>query len=122
LNLAVGCHDFLTESRATPQSAAPAMLDIAEFERDEGACDALHAFRAGPQTPVVSDIPTLMFTGEFDVPTHRSYGSAAAASLRNSRIVEIPGAGHGASWVSSAGAPSRATSSPSRSRRSMLDV
>jgi pimeloyl-ACP methyl ester carboxylesterase len=44
---------------------------------------------------VVTDIPTLLITGEFDVPTHRSYGEAAARSLRRSQLVEIPGAGHG---------------------------
>jgi len=95
LNMTVGCHDFVGDSRAAPQSAAPAVLDIAEFERDESVCEALHTFRAGPQTPVVSDIPTLMFTGEFDVPTHRSYGPAAAQSLRNGQVVEVAGAGHG---------------------------
>jgi hypothetical protein len=35
-----------------------------------------------------------MFNGEFDVPTHRSYGPAAARSLRNGHAFEIPGAGH----------------------------
>jgi pimeloyl-ACP methyl ester carboxylesterase len=95
LNMTVGCHDFLAGPPAAQQNKAPAVLDIAEFERDEGVCDALHPFRAGPQTPVVSDIPTLMFTGEFDVPTHRSYGPAAARSLRNGQVVEVQGAGHG---------------------------
>ena len=97
LNLTVGCHDFLTESGATQKGAAPEILDIGVFAPDESVCSALHTFRAGPQAPVVSDIPTLMFTCEFDVPTHRSYGPAAAASLRNSQVVEIPGAGHGES-------------------------
>jgi pimeloyl-ACP methyl ester carboxylesterase len=95
LNMTVGCHDFLTESPRTPQKATPEILDEAEFGRDESVCDALHPFRAGPQAPVVSDIPTLMFTGEFDAVTHRSYGTAASRTLRNSQVVEIPGAGHG---------------------------
>jgi pimeloyl-ACP methyl ester carboxylesterase len=95
LNMVVGCHDFLTESLEKQQNASPAILDEADFERDESVCDALHPFQAGPQAPVVSDIPTLMFTGEFDAVTHRSYGTAAARTLRNSQVVEIPGAGHG---------------------------
>jgi hypothetical protein len=36
-----------------------------------------------------------MFTGEFDVPTHRSYGPAAARSLKNAQVIEVRGAGHG---------------------------
>jgi pimeloyl-ACP methyl ester carboxylesterase len=95
LNMAVGCHDFLTQSTATPKSASLVLLDDVGFARDESVCDALHKFRADTQAPVVSDTPTLMFTHEFDVPTHRSYGTAAARTLRNSQVVEIPGAGHG---------------------------
>jgi pimeloyl-ACP methyl ester carboxylesterase len=94
LNLAVACHDF-SDSGPSRQSATPDILDIGVFERDESVCSALHTFRAGPQAPVVSEIPTLLLTGEFDVPTHRSYGSAAARTLRNSQLVETPGAGHG---------------------------
>jgi pimeloyl-ACP methyl ester carboxylesterase len=95
LNLTVRCHDFLAP--ALHQSAAPAIPELADFELDASVCDALHPFRAGPQAPVVSDIPTLILTGEFDVPTHRSYGPAAARSLRNSQVLEIRGAGHGES-------------------------
>ena len=94
LNLAVGCHDFRGTAEAQ-HSPTPDILDIGVFERDESICDALHTFRAGPQAPVVSDIPALLLTGEFDVVTHRSYGPAAARTLRNSQVVEAPGAGHG---------------------------
>jgi hypothetical protein len=95
LNLTVGCHDYRTESRETQQNAPLAILDTVDLERNQSICDALHPFRAGPQAPVVSDIPTLLLTGEFDVPTHRSSGPAAARTLRNSQVVENPGAGHG---------------------------
>jgi pimeloyl-ACP methyl ester carboxylesterase len=95
LNLAVGCHDFPTESRPAGKGPASEILDIGVFERNESLCSALHMFRAGPQAPVVSDIPTLLRTGEFDAVTHRSFGPAAARTLRNSQVVETPGAGHG---------------------------
>jgi hypothetical protein len=62
-----------------------AIPELADFERDESLCDALHPFRAAPWSAAVSDIPTLIFTGEFDVQTHRSYGAAAARSLRYSQ-------------------------------------
>jgi pimeloyl-ACP methyl ester carboxylesterase len=95
LNLAVGCHDFPTESRATDKGSASEILDIGVFARNESICSALHTFRAGPQAPVVSDIPTLLRTGEFDAVTHRSFGAAAGRTLRNGQVVETPGAGHG---------------------------
>ena len=39
-------------------------------------------------------IPALIFTGEFDIQTHRSNGSIVAGALKNSQLVEIPGAAH----------------------------
>lgn len=96
LNLTVRCHDFSGPKQSTEQTVTSAIPELADFERDESLCDALHPFRAAPWSAAVSDIPTVIFTGEFDVQTHRSYGAAAARSLRNSQVVEIAGAGHGA--------------------------
>jgi pimeloyl-ACP methyl ester carboxylesterase len=63
-------------------------------------CEGLHAFRADPEHAalVESEIPTLIFTGEFDFPTHRSNGEIVRRSLKNSHLAEIPGAGHVQSW------------------------
>ncbi|MCC6617073.1 MAG: alpha/beta fold hydrolase [Anaerolineae bacterium] len=47
--------------------------------------------------PVVSDIPTLVISGEYDPITPPSWGKMVADSLPNSFYYEIPGAGHGAS-------------------------
>jgi pimeloyl-ACP methyl ester carboxylesterase len=56
----------------------------------------MHAFRAKPEhsAPVVSEIPTLIVTGEFDPQTHRSNGPLVQRSLKNSQLADVPGAGH----------------------------
>lgn len=44
--------------------------------------------------PVVSDVPTLVVTGEFDPITPPSYGELAVETLENGYLIEIPGASH----------------------------
>ncbi len=44
--------------------------------------------------PVVSDIPTLIISGEYDPTTPPSFGRQAAANLSHSYVYEIPGQGH----------------------------
>lgn len=80
----------------TSHSGGPAVLGVTDIQTDPSVCDALHPFRAGPEhsQPVVSDLPTLILTGEFDPATHRSNGPFLARTLSNSHVVEIPGAGH----------------------------
>lgn len=60
------------------------------------ACEVWPAKRASPriQEPVTSDIPTLIFTGEFDPVTPTVWGHLAAKTLKNSRVLSVPGAGH----------------------------
>ena len=66
---------------------------------DLAACDAWHPFRAPPELgeAVHSDIPTLIFTGEFDPITPTNYGQSAAVGLSNSYVIDVPGAAHFAS-------------------------
>jgi pimeloyl-ACP methyl ester carboxylesterase len=45
--------------------------------------------------PVVSDIPTLVFSGQLDPVTPPSWGDRAAEYLANSFAYELPGVGHG---------------------------
>ena len=45
--------------------------------------------------PVISDIPTLFISGEFDPVTPRNYADRVAANFRNSYSYTIPGGGHG---------------------------
>lgn len=47
--------------------------------------------------PVVSDVPTLLFSGTLDPITPPAYGIEAAATLSISQHVIVPGVGHGAS-------------------------
>jgi pimeloyl-ACP methyl ester carboxylesterase len=47
--------------------------------------------------PVVSNVPVLIFNGEFDPITPPGWGELAAQTLSKSRVVTFPGIGHGAS-------------------------
>jgi pimeloyl-ACP methyl ester carboxylesterase len=63
---------------------------------DPSFCEGMHSFRAADAhlAPVVSRLPTLIVTGEFDPGTHRSNGPNVQRTLENSQLVEVPGAGH----------------------------
>jgi pimeloyl-ACP methyl ester carboxylesterase len=51
--------------------------------------------RADYYEPVVSDVPTLLLSGELDPVTPPAWGEAVARTLANSRHVIAPGTGHG---------------------------
>lgn len=53
------------------------------------------AVPASYHQPVPSDVPALLISGEFDPVTPPVWGRMAAAALRNSLHVVVPGAGHG---------------------------
>lgn len=106
MNLAVRCYENVPFYESGPRQHTgapyPEILDRIGFSVGSGTseeCDAWHPFRAGPEQakPVRSDIPTLVFTGEFDPVTHRSFGSLAVQGLTNGHVVEVPAMGHGAS-------------------------
>jgi pimeloyl-ACP methyl ester carboxylesterase len=48
--------------------------------------------------PVVSSVPALILAGEFDTNTPTEFGEAAAATLANSRVIEVPASGHFVSY------------------------
>jgi pimeloyl-ACP methyl ester carboxylesterase len=50
---------------------------------------------ASARAPVMSHIPTLVLSGEYDPITPPSLGALAARGLRNSFTFRIPGTGHG---------------------------
>ena len=50
---------------------------------------------AAEREPVVSDVPTLILTGEFDPITPPAWARLAAETLTNSYYYEFPGLGHG---------------------------
>ena len=64
-------------------------------------CDIWGAGQAAPQAnlAVSSDLPVLIFNGEFDPVTPPEWGERAAETLENSFVFQFPGIGHGASFV-----------------------
>jgi pimeloyl-ACP methyl ester carboxylesterase len=66
-------------------------------------CKIWGAGRAGERAnqAVVSDLPALILTGEFDPVTPPRWGFHAAETLSRSYAYEYPGIGHGASIVNS---------------------
>jgi pimeloyl-ACP methyl ester carboxylesterase len=61
-----------------------------------GICKNWPVKEAAPwvKEPLVSDIPTLVLTGEFDPVTPPEYGELVAGYLSNSYYFELPGIGH----------------------------
>ena len=84
------------ELRQRTRSAYPSVLIDGDLFPDPSLCEGLHAFRATPEQTLLpeSEIPTLVFVGEFDLQTHRSNGEIVTQSLKNSQMVEVRGAGH----------------------------
>jgi len=61
-----------------------------------GICQNWPVEEAAPwvKEPLVSDIPTLVLSGEFDPVTPPEYGQLVASYLSNSYFFELPGIGH----------------------------
>jgi pimeloyl-ACP methyl ester carboxylesterase len=61
-----------------------------------GICGAWPVEAADPSAkePVVSDIPTLLISGEYDGVTPPEFGRMVAGHLSNSYFIEVPGAAH----------------------------
>jgi pimeloyl-ACP methyl ester carboxylesterase len=61
-----------------------------------GICENWPVEQGDPavKQPLVSDIPTLVLTGEFDPVTPPEYGQLVAGYLSNSSYFELPGIGH----------------------------
>jgi pimeloyl-ACP methyl ester carboxylesterase len=61
-----------------------------------GICENWPVTEADPwvKEPLISDIPTLVLTGEFDPVTPPEYGELVAGYLSNSYYFELPGIGH----------------------------
>lgn len=79
------------------EGAAGRMSYEACAEWDSGQPDAVE------NEAVVSDIPTLILSGEYDPVSPPAWGQQAARNLENGYSFEYPGVGHGASTV--AGCP-----------------
>lgn len=94
------CHDLWP--RATRPAVARAIADHPDLaigrmpEAQDQVCAALGAgaLPAEFHRPIGSDVPTLIFFGEFDPATPRSDALAARAGLSRALLIEVAGASH----------------------------
>jgi len=91
-----------SDFRITPADLEGIPALIAEaLTKDSGAVEAvceawkLPKLPAEANTSVVSDIPTLVMSGEFDPITPPAFGEAVAKTLTNAFYFEFPASGHG---------------------------
>lgn len=75
-----------------PQELEGALLQ-ATFDLTS-LCEYWNPMDAVDNTAVTSNIPTLILVGQYDVATPPRWGTLTAATLPNSHLVLVPGAGH----------------------------
>ena len=73
-----------------------------ELQQEYDACQLWHVRQApaAQKQPVVSAIPTLVLSDEYDPITPPANGKLAAQTLQNSYYFLFPGLGHGAEYNS----------------------
>jgi pimeloyl-ACP methyl ester carboxylesterase len=88
--------DLVADQEAYPNVAAFGVQAVLGGEGTIAVCEAWGAaeFDSREVEPVVSDIPTLLFAGEYDPATPYVWAEQAAESLSNSYVYELPGLGH----------------------------
>jgi pimeloyl-ACP methyl ester carboxylesterase len=97
--LSVTCAEDLPFIRdgEIPAAVAGTFLGDFRIRNQRAACAGWPAAKV-PESflaPVVSDVPSLVIAGELDPATPPEDGAEAARTLRHSRYVLVPGAGHG---------------------------
>ncbi|HEY4592742.1 MAG TPA: alpha/beta hydrolase, partial [Thermoanaerobaculia bacterium] len=96
--LSVTCAEDLPFIRdgEIPAAVAGTFLGDFRIRNQRAACAGWPAAKV-PESfrkPVVSDVPSLVIAGELDPATPPEDGAEAARTLRHSRYVLVPGAGH----------------------------
>ncbi|MCA9883833.1 MAG: alpha/beta hydrolase [Anaerolineae bacterium] len=102
---AVQCHDeisFTTEADFTHmRDAYPQYASLLSrmLMLNERVLDVCRDWQPNPtdaieNDPIVSDIPTLLLSGEYDPITPPAWGQLAAETLSHSYFYEVPGVGH----------------------------
>jgi len=89
--------DLLNIMAALPQQLVGSVDPEFEIEHGIfGICEDWPVEESGPwvKQPLISDIPTLAMSGEFDPVTPPEYGQLVAGYLSNSYFFELPGIGH----------------------------
>ena len=94
-------NDIATAVQGITSRIQPALKNELRLEYD--ACRLWHVQQSPPsqKQPVVSDIPTLVLSDEYDPITPPANGKLAAQTLKNSYYFLFPGLGHGAEYNSS---------------------
>jgi pimeloyl-ACP methyl ester carboxylesterase len=92
-----GSKTLSRDADAVTTRVAPAFRDIRTLSQVVEACAAWGDRLAGEASfaPVVSDVPTLIVSAEFDDRMPAEYGRAVAASLKTSYQFEVPREAHG---------------------------
>lgn len=104
LRLSVWCAEeapFEATGRVEDQTAAHWGLAGTDARTASIAmCRSWNVAAADPveNTPVVADIPTLIFAGEFDPTTPPDWGRRLLGQMSKATFVEMPGLSHGASF------------------------
>jgi hypothetical protein len=97
--LSITCSEDLPFIRdeEIPAAVAGTFLGDLRIRKQREACAGWTAAKIPPSflAPVVSDVPALVIAGERDPATPPSDGKEAARTLRHSKYVLIPDAGHG---------------------------
>ncbi len=91
-------NDFIVAGQEFPEYAQLFEEDAINF-----TYDLCSLFDVSPSDPsaneaVSSDIPTLVFAGEYDPVTPPDWGLIASQTITNSTFLEFPGFGHGSSF------------------------
>lgn len=91
----------ISEKNITPQIAK--VFGQEDEEQEYAICQfwKVQQVPASQKQPVVSSIPTLIVTGEYDPITPPANGKEVATTLSHSYFLEFPGQGHGQQYSSS---------------------
>ena len=104
LRLSIWCAEempFEKPSLVEAQTSADWGLGgIDERTASVGMCQAWHVAAADAKeaAPVVSDVPVLVMSGEFDPDTPPDWGRSLTKTMPNARVVLMPGRSHGAGF------------------------
>jgi pimeloyl-ACP methyl ester carboxylesterase len=93
-------HDIAAAMQGITPQIRPALQN--EMQQEYDFCRLWHVQQAPSvqKQPVVSTIPTLVLSDEYDPITPPAYGQLAAQTLKNSYYFLFPGLGHGAEYNS----------------------
>jgi pimeloyl-ACP methyl ester carboxylesterase len=96
LNSLVNCYEPIETPRAVVDSLNALLLRPFRITGDSGGCPLWRTRFASPaeRSPVHSDIPTLILSGEFDARTPIEDGRRIARTLTRAYVYEVPRTGH----------------------------